>query len=251
MHHLLIINPNTTADVTRRMVDAMTPLLGPSVAVSAVTARFGADFIACEAAYSIAAHAAIDAWATHGGPLDGVLLGCFGDPGVEALRELSPAPVTGLAEAAMRAAAGRGRFAIVTGGPRWPAMLERLARQLGLDSALQRVHCVERNGGQLAADPVAAIELLTDACRQASRGGQVDTVILGGAALAGLAEHVAPRLDVPLLDNVACGARAIVELMRAGPGRSPGPDGARYSGLSAELTARLRSEPGSAAAARA
>jgi hypothetical protein len=42
-------------------------------------------------------------------PLLGVLIGCFGDPGLFALRESSACPVTGLAEASFIEAARRGR----------------------------------------------------------------------------------------------------------------------------------------------
>ena len=59
--------------------------------------------------------------------VDGVLIGCFGDPGLFALREVSGCPVTGLAEASFIRAAALGPFAIVTGGERWKPMLQRLA----------------------------------------------------------------------------------------------------------------------------
>lgn len=239
MRQLLVLNPNTTDSVTRQLAVAIAPLLGEGVAVTARTARFGARYIASEAAYAIAAHAALDAWACHDGAADGVLLGCFGDPGVDALRELSPAPVIGLAEAAMREAAPLGRFAIVTGGPRWRVMLERLARGLGLEASLQSIHLVARTGGELAADPAAGADLLAAACDDATRGGRVDAVILGGAALVGFAERLAARVAVPLVDNVAAGARAIGTLMAAGAARPAGPDGTAYVGLSDELQARL------------
>jgi Asp/Glu/hydantoin racemase len=55
---------------------------GGHVRVRAVSARFGAPYIADEASYAIAGHATLDAWAAalaHGQP-DSVLIGCFGDP---------------------------------------------------------------------------------------------------------------------------------------------------------------------------
>ena len=36
---------------------------GGALEVHAVTARFGAPYIACEASYAVAQHAALDAWA--------------------------------------------------------------------------------------------------------------------------------------------------------------------------------------------
>ena len=179
---LLILNPNTSASVTARLLAHAQTLLAaraPSarttmVTLDAVTAQLGASYIASEASYAIAGHAALDTWARHaaaGGRADTILLGCFGDPGVWALREATGLPVIGLAEAAMRRAARHGRFAIVTGGLAWVPMLQRLARSLGLADALAAVHAVAPSGAQLAADPAAALSLLAQACRQAASLG--------------------------------------------------------------------------------
>ena len=115
-------------------------VVGPDALVDVATASFGAPYISCEASYAVAGHATLDAWARAMGqdaaPHDAVLIGCFGDPGLFALREASSAPVTGLAEAAMSEAAQQGRFAIVTGGALWKPMLQRLAFSLGFAEVL-------------------------------------------------------------------------------------------------------------------
>ena len=243
MAQVLLINPNTTASVTERLAPPLAEALGPAHRLRLSTARFGADYIASEAAYCVAGHAALDAYACHGEGADGVLVGCFGDPGVFALRELCPGPVIGLAEASMRLAARRGRFAIVTGGVRWRPMLERLARSLGLEASLQQIELVSLTGAQLAADPPGALRLLARACADATRGG-ADSVILGGAALVGMAGQLAPQVPVPLIDNVQAGGQMMREALAANPGSAPaGPDGARWQGIGAELTALLGPRP--------
>ena len=62
---------------------------------------------------------------------DAYLIACFGDPGVEAARELTDAPVVGIGEAACQAATLiAARFAIITTLPRGiPALENTLARQ--------------------------------------------------------------------------------------------------------------------------
>ncbi|MGQ2981369.1 MAG: aspartate/glutamate racemase family protein, partial [Polaromonas sp.] len=135
MRQLLVINPNTSTRVSALLQTHVQAAAGLHVTVRTVTARFGAPYIADEASYAVAAHATLDAWAAAlAAPSpapDAVLIGCFGDPGLLALRESSPVPVTGLAEAAFIEAARHGRFAIVTGGERWGPMLARLAQALG------------------------------------------------------------------------------------------------------------------------
>ena len=239
MARVLLINPNTTVTVTERLAPVVTDGLGPGHVLTRITARFGASYISSEAAYCVAAHAALDAWAAAGGDAEGVLVGCFGDPGVFALRELCDGPVVGLAEASMREAAREGRFAIVTGGLRWRPMLERLATAIGLGGQLQHIEIVDRTGAQLAADPEGALRLLAGACETAARSG-ARSVILGGAALVGMAAQLAPRVPLPLIDNVQAGARAMREALAQPDARAPGPDGTVYTGLSAELAAALR-----------
>jgi allantoin racemase len=208
---LLLINPNTSESVTallRAHAEAAAPAGGR---VFAVTAQFGARYISSELSAAVAAHAVLDAYAhhvaAHGEP-GAVLIGCFGDPGLLALRELTAVPVLGLAEASMRAAGAAGSYAIVTGGVFWPAMLRRLAWSLGLLEPLAGIVTVERSGAELAADPPAAHRLLLAACRQALAGHAPQGLLLGGAALAGMADALRPHLPVPMWDSVACGVQA-------------------------------------------
>jgi allantoin racemase len=239
---LLVVNPNTTASVTETLRRHVQASAGAAIEVQAASARFGASYIASETSFAVAAHAALDAYAAHvaahGAP-EGVLVGCFGDPGVNALREATARPVVGLAEAAMRAAAHHGRFAIVTGGAAWRPMLARLARALGLDDRLAGIHIVAPTGAQLAADPQGAITLLRAACRDAASGA--DCVILGGAALAGMAAAIAPALDVPLIDSVSAGAEAVLAAIAEGsPADATMPAGVAWVGLSPALAQLLR-----------
>ncbi|MFC5522959.1 aspartate/glutamate racemase family protein [Polaromonas jejuensis] len=210
MRKLLVINPNTSASVSARLQTHVQAAAGLHVQVRTVTARFGAPYISDEASYAVAAHATLDAWAAAltgpEGPPHAVLIGCFGDPGLLALRESSPVPVTGLAEAAFIEAARHGRFAIVTGGERWGPMLQRLAQALGYAPLLTGIHTVAPTGAQLAADPAAASALLSHACRDAVRQLGAQTVILGGAGLAGMAAAIQPGLSVPIIDSVLAGA---------------------------------------------
>ena len=100
MRRLLVINPNTSQSVSTLLQTHVQASAGLHVQVHTTTARFGAPYISDEAGYAVAAHAALDAWAhalATGPAPDAVLIGCFGDPGLLALRESSPVPVTGLA----------------------------------------------------------------------------------------------------------------------------------------------------------
>ncbi len=213
---LLVINPNTSESVSALLQTHVQLAVGDQAHVRTVTAGFGAPYIASETSYAVAAHAVLGAWAStlQGGQPspDAVLIGCFGDPGLLALREVSQAPVTGLADAAFIEAATHGRFAIVTGGARWKPMLLRLAHALPQGDRLAGIHTVTPTGAELAADPQAARVLLTAACRQAVRDFRAQAIVLGGAGLAGVAALIQPDVDVPVIDSVLAGARQALRL---------------------------------------
>jgi allantoin racemase len=242
MPRLLVINPNTTPSITDLTLRHVRTAIGEGIDVVGTTGRFGCAYISSEACYAVAAHAALDCYAEHSEGCDGVLLACFGDPGLFALREVSRVPVTGLAEASMLAAAERGgRFSIVTGGERWKPMLERFAAGLGCAGRLASVRTVALTGGQIAANRDGAIEMLAKECIAAVEEDGADQVILGGAGLAGLAERIQPRVWAPLLDSVGVGAHRAAALAREASAAPAEPAGAIPSmGVDVRLAQLLR-----------
>ena len=240
MPRLLVINPNTTESVTRLLERHVKLAVGPQVEVTTVTARFGAPYIACEASYAVAGHAALDAWADAvagpAGAPDAVLVGCFGDPGLLALRECSSAPVSGLAEAAFFEAAWHGRFAVVTGGTRWRPMLQRLADSLGFRETLSGIHTVAPTGAELAANPDWAQDVMIAACREALKRHEVQALIMGGAGLAGLAALVQPCIPVPVIDSVLAGTRQSLARLARKPAREDNGFLCQWTGVGPTMT---------------
>lgn len=206
-----MINANTTQGVTELIEKHCRAALGEQVEVRAVTAAFGAAYISSEAAYAVAGHAALDCLERHAGGCDAVLLACFGDPGLFALREASVIPVIGMAEACMQEAAASGRFSIVTGGPAWGPILRRLAFSLGVNESLASVRALPSSALEVARDP-RSLRLLAEQVERAAAEDGARTVIIGGAALAGIAAKLASAAAVPLIDSVECGARAAAKL---------------------------------------
>lgn len=210
---LLVINPNTTSSITERVQQAIHAESPPDVWTEAVTARFGAPYIGDPCGYAVAAHATLESWARYSnqrtlGP-DGIVIACFGDPGLLALRELANCPVTGLAEAALVQAADFGRCAILTGGQAWKPMLERLLPDLAHADRVCGIETVELSGAQIHADPQAAEAVLLQACRRIEQLWPVDSLILGGAGLAGMAARLQDRLELKLIDSVAAAAHQV------------------------------------------
>lgn len=237
---ILLINANTTAAITDRLVALAQALAPPGVVFVGATGRFGARYIASRAASAIAAHAALDAYAEHGAGMAAVLLGCFGDPGLDALREVAPVPVVGLADAAAAEAARHApRFGVVTGGAAWKPMLEEFFAARGHGARLAGVRTVAPSGGEIARDPDGALAALAEACRASVEQDGAGAVVLGGAGLAGLAAQLAPRVGVPVICSVEAGVRAAIAALGQGPAGLLAHQPVETIGLSPALATRL------------
>ncbi|CAN7482847.1 aspartate/glutamate racemase family protein [Bosea sp. LjRoot90] len=212
---ILVLNPNTSSEMTELVLRVLAPLTPAGVTLKPATGRFGARYISSRSAGAIAGHAALDAFAEHGADCDAVYLACFGDPGLMALKEIAGVPVVGMAEAACQQAALQGgRFSIVTGGERWGAILTEFVAALGLEGRLAAVETVAPTGGDIAADPDGSLTLLVDACRRTVERDGAKAVILGGAGLAGLAARVQPHVGVPVICSTQAGFAAVLEAAR-------------------------------------
>jgi Asp/Glu/hydantoin racemase len=234
---ILLLNGNTDEGMTERLLGMARGMAPPGVAFRGATARFGARYIASRAAAAIASHAALDAYAAEGAGAEAVLLACFGDPGLDALREVAPVPVVGLADASAEAACRLGRrFGVVTGGAAWGPMLEEFFAARGLSSRLAGVRTVAATGAEIARDPEGALAVLAGACRESAELDGADVVVLGGAGLAGLAPRLEGRVPVPVLCSVSVGIRAVLAATRPA---APPPASVETTGLSPELKALL------------
>jgi allantoin racemase len=241
---ILLINPNTTESVTALVADHARTVAGDTATFVAVTGRFGARYISSRASAAIAAHAALDALAEHVAGCDAVYLACFGDPGLAALKEISPVPVIGMAEASCLEACNRGRrFAIVTGGALWGPMLTEFVAWLGLAERLATVRTIAPTGDQIARDPEAALAQLAAACTACATEDGADVVILGGAALAGLAARIQPSVPIPVLCSVEAGTRAAIAAASSSNRRGVSPPALDSVGLSADLAKLLGKMP--------
>jgi allantoin racemase len=247
---ILVLNPNTTDAITQKVAAEVSGMLEGEATIVPATGRFGAHYIASRAAAAIAAHAALDAYAEFGAACDAVLLACFGDPGLDALRELAAVPVVGLADAACHQACQLGsRFGIVTGGPRWEPMLQEFVASRGLAARLSGVRAVAPSGADIARDPDGALALLCRAVLDCVTLDGAECVILGGAGLVGLAQRVQPHVPVPVLCSVRSGAASLRAVMRMATPKARAGSFAmtppvESTGLSAALAARLAGSAG-------
>lgn len=219
---LLIVNGNTSAAMTGALARAAEHTLPPAVhgtvrGVTAGPAYIGSPATVAEAAEAIVRHFAAEIaedpyWSA-------AVLACFGEPGLAAVREICPFPVVGMAEAGAHTAMQiGGDFAVVTPGEQWPRMLADLYRGLGLDRRCRAIAHVPGRVRTLDEDPSVVEDVWPVVEELLKRAPAPGAVIVGGAALAGVAEALQPRTATPLVDSFrAALGQAVALAIAAGP----------------------------------
>ncbi|WP_043363354.1 aspartate/glutamate racemase family protein [Belnapia sp. F-4-1] len=218
MTRILIVNSNTTESVTERIAKAARAVAPPDTAIEAVSAPFGLPLIVTRADWLVAGPATLAALAARRGQYDAAIIACFGDPGLDAAKELLDVPVIGISEAAFHAAAMLGRrFGVVSFTGALRPMFEDCLDHNGLRSRC----CGFRMGPPFAGDPGRVAEerrdLLLDLCRQAVEQDGAEVVILAGGPLAGLAPVLQPHVPVPLVDGTQAATRLAMALAGLAP----------------------------------
>lgn len=150
------------------------------------------EYVSIPGSMELAASAEADGY-------DAIVLGCFGDPGLDGFREILSVPIVGPCEASMHVAAQLGHtFGIVTVLDSVVEPLRKLARVAGLDTRLATVLACDIPVLELHDD---SYEPVREACEEALAAG-ADTLVLGCMSMAflGVAEQLTEELGVPVLN---------------------------------------------------
>lgn len=220
---LLIVNPNTSDDVTALIRAEAERSCAPGTELVVRAAAYGVEYIETRFEALLAAPAVAEVIAEHRGRVDGVVVAAFGDPGMPALKELVDVPVVGITEAALCAAALQGhRFSIVAISDRITAWYRDCVERFGFGGRLASIRSINGALGAIGAVQDDFRGTLVDLARRAVTQDGADVIVLAGAPLAGLARQVAGEIPVPVVDGIGAGVRfaeAIVGLA-SGPHRA-------------------------------
>jgi len=212
-----VVNPNTTAAMTAKIELSARAVVGPGTRLEAVTSAMGPASVesAYDEALSVPGLLAEVAAGERAG-VDGYVVACFGDPGLDAARELAGGPVVGIAEAAMRAAMFLGKgFSVVTTVERAKSRTWELAHRYGAAAACRGVHACDVAVLDLDRDPAIAERVTAVAAAALDRDGS-DVVVLGCAGMAEVCHPVAKALGVPVVDGVTAATTFVESLLRLG-----------------------------------
>jgi allantoin racemase len=202
---LNIVNPNTTAAMTRTIAAAARRVARADTEIRAVESAFGPASI--EGAYD-------DAFAVPGllerireGEAEGAdahVIACFDDTGLDAARALANAPVVGIGEAGFHLASMLAhRFAVVTTLSRSVPVLENNLLRYGLDRRCAAVRATDVPVLELDNPASNARAKVAAEIRLALESDHAEAIVLGCAGMADLAASLSAEFGVPVIDGVA------------------------------------------------
>jgi allantoin racemase len=241
MAKILIVNPNTTASMTKTIGEAARAVAAPGTDIIDLTSAMGPASIEGFYDEAFAVPGLIQAFLS-APDADAGIIACFDDTGLDAARSVAPFPVVGICEAALLTAGQLAkRIAIVTTLPRSIVPLEELVRRYGFAERAQVTACnvavldLEKPGSG------AEEKLDAEIARALDRGAEA--IVLGCAGMADLAAKLSQKFGVPVVDGVAAAvkqAEALVGLKlttsRRGSYALPSPKD--YTGLLAPFAPR-------------
>ncbi len=232
-----VINPNTTEAMTKAIEAAAQSAAWPGTSITAVNPEMGPASIEShyDEALSVPGMLAEIHRAESEGA-EGYVLACFGDPGLDAARELATGPVVGIAEAAMHMASHLGRgFSVVTTLERTTGRAWDLAERYGMSRFCRGVHGCDIAVLDLETHPKTK-DILIEHCRRAARDDGSDVIVLGCAGMAGLCRDISSEIGLPVIDGVAAAVNLVQSLVamglrKSGRGEFATPPIKPYAGL--------------------
>lgn len=215
---ILVVNPNTTASMTARIGAAARVAANPGTEIAAVNPAMGPASIEGYYDEAFAIPGLLEEVARgEAAGVDGHIIACFDDTGLEAARSLARAPVVGIGEAAFHMASLiAGRFTVVTTLDRSVPAIEHNLVKYGLDRRCARVRAAEVPVLELEDPAGDARRRIDEAIAAAKREERAEAIVLGCAGMADLAADLSAAHGLPVVDGVACAVKLVEALASLG-----------------------------------
>lgn len=215
---IALINPNTTTSMTELMAECATRVVDPSTEIWAITNQHGPASIESHTDEALAVPGLLEAVRdAEARGADGYVLACFGDPGLDAAREIATGPVIGIAEAGFHAATMLGRsFSVVTTLARTIGQAEHLVHRYGFAHKCRSIYACEVPVLELDDPSSGARKLVVGYCRRAVEEDEADSIVLGCAGMADFCHEVSEQVGVPVIDGVTAGVTFVESLLKLG-----------------------------------
>ena len=208
MPKALVLNPNTSESMTAEIEQTAHKVFQSPWSCVVSAAPAGPESLESWSDYALASVTVLPQLAEHS-DVDGIVLACFGDPGLYSLKEASDKPVVGIAEASMSLALLIGnRFGILAGMRRAVELMDSMVRTYGLGPRYAGTEPLDMRVLEFDKDRRATLSVLEKAADELrSRGAEV--LLLGCAGLTGFVGDLEGRVEMPVIDPVEAGCRML------------------------------------------
>ncbi|MBV8697719.1 aspartate/glutamate racemase family protein [Bradyrhizobium sp.] len=211
-----IINPNTTASMTRKIEEAARAAASPGVEILATNPPSGPPSIEgyFDEAYSLPG---LLEEIGNGQGADAFIIACFDDTGLDAARCVAELPVIGIGEAAFHfASLIAHKFSVVTTLARSLAPIEHNLVKYGLAARCARVRASNVPVLALEEPGSLARHTIRNEIERALAEDGAEAIVLGCAGMTDLARDLEQAVGVPVLDGVACAVALAEGVARLG-----------------------------------
>ena len=214
MPTILVVNPNTSQEMTAAIDRVAQATAGTTAKVVTIRSRNGPHTIEGALDAALATAGMLEVVAAYEDPFDAVVVACFSDPGVDALRLLVRVPVIGIGAASfMQAACISQQFAIVTPVAGTPARYAAVTAAMGLTGQFVGTYQTPLSVADFETDDPAVLETLVLHAAQAVKDG-ADCLLFGCAGIADQIRDIEARVGVTCIASAAAGVSQAIACLR-------------------------------------
>jgi allantoin racemase len=212
---ILIINPNTTESMTRKVEAVAQRVARPDTEIIATNPALGPPSIQGYHDAATCVPHLLEVIKEHP-QVDAIIIACFDDTGLDAARCAVDVPVVGIGESAYHVASIlANKFSVITTLGRSVPGLEANLQRYGLDQRCARVIATEIPVLKLEENDPATLEKIKGAIRDTIADDMAEAIVLGCAGMTDLMEQLSDEFGLPVLDGVTCAVTLVEGLVAA------------------------------------
>jgi len=211
---ILVVNPNTSEEMTVAIDRIAWEAAGSSANVVTRHSQQGPHTIEGPLDAALGVAGMLEVVGAYPYSFDAVVVACFGDPGVDALRLLVRVPVIGIGAASfIQAACISQRFAIVTPAVGTPERYAAVTAAMGVSRQFLGTYQTPLAVADFESGDPAVLDALVFHAQQAVKDG-ADCLLFGCAGIAEQIREIEARVGVLCIPSVAAGVTQAVACVR-------------------------------------
>lgn len=213
---IFVVNPNTTASMTTKIGAAAQAVARSDTEIVAANSQNGPASIQGYLDVATCIPGLLEEVKNHP-DVDAIVIACFDDTGLDAVRCISSVPVLGIGEAAYHAASMiSAKFSVITTLSRSVPGLENNLMRYGLAQKCVRVRATDIPVLKLEEGDPETLEKIKSEIRTAIEVDHAEAIVLGCAGMADLMTELSNEFGLPVVDGVAAAVTLAEALVSSG-----------------------------------